>query len=178
MKRIFLLVMLLSVCQLYALSSDDFIIQQSINTRNVRYRPKIYLGQNWGEAKIEDKLLKTETQEQWGRYKDVVIYYYDNIEIVTARYIPDAPYRTTVQITVTGSKYYTMNEITVGNSIVDVIASYGKPQYEQISEGMVYSFYDFDNPYSDYKDLQAYRINFIHENNNIMKIRVSFAYNI
>jgi len=177
-RRINILALMLCVYNLYALSSDDFIIQQSINNRNVRYRPKIYLGQNWGEAKIEDNLLKTETYKQWGTYEDVVIYYYESIEIVAARYIPNAPYRTTVQITIIGGKYLTTKEITVGNSINDVIAIYGKSRYEQPHEGMIYSIYEIDNPYSDYMELQSIRINYVHQNGLIQRIRVSYAYSI
>jgi len=178
MRKVFFFTLIFSAIKLFALSSDDFIIQQAIDNNNIRFRPKIYLGQNWGEANIKDKLIKTEIHEQWGMYKDVIVYFFENIEIATARYIPNATYRRTVQVIVTGDKYFTMSEITVGSSINDVTSIYGKPKHEQQYEGMNINIYEIDDLHSEYSELQAYRIGFIHKDGVVKKIRVSYAYSI
>ena len=178
MRNVYFYLFVFCSVRLFSLSSDDFIIQQSIDMGNVRHRPKIYLGQTWDELNIKDKLINTEKYEQWGLYKDVVIYFYENIEIVTAQYIPNAMYRTIVQITITGNKYFTMNEITIYDLVSHMISIYGKPKIEQSYESMVYSLYELDNPRSDYIDLQSLHLNFISLNGIIQKIRVSYAYSI
>jgi hypothetical protein len=179
MTKVIVLSLLFCISNLYALSSDDFIVQQVTTSGDHTYRSKIYLGQIWGEAKIDDKLVKTETRETWSGYKDVVIYYYENIEIITARFIRDAPYRWIVDITITGKKYCTMREITVGNSIKVVEGIYGKPHYELPSEGFIYSVYRINDPHSDYGDnTREYNISYIHKNNIIEKITVHYVFNI
>ena len=166
------------VGKLHALSSDDFIVQQAVSFPG-GYRPKIYLSQAWGEAEMDDKLIKTETREQLSGYKDVVIYYYENIEIITARFISDAPYRWIVDITITGKKYCMISGITVGDSIKDVIAFYGKPDLEGKSEnGEDCSIYSIDDPRATYNDVREYGISFIHKNNIITKIMVYYVWSV
>ena len=182
MKRIYICIILLCICKLYALSSDDFIIQQAIDNSNIRYRSKIYLRQIWEEAQLKDTILKTEYHEQWSGYKDVIIFYYENIEIVTAKVIPNVSYRWIVSIIITGKKYCTMSEITTGDLMANVISIYGIPNSELLYDGLTYSNYRINDPYSDYGNkempIRMYNISFIHKNNVIQKIQVSYIYNI
>jgi len=178
MKRVLILSLLFCTVRLFALSSDDFIIQRTVASPS-GHRTKIYLSQVWGETEIDDKLIKTETCEQWSGYRDVVIYYYENIEIITARFIRDAPYRWIVDITITGKKYCTMSGITVGDSIKDVIAFYGKPDLERTSEdGDDYTIYGINDPRAEYNGVRQCGINFIHKNNVITKIMVYYGWSI
>jgi hypothetical protein len=172
---------LLCVNGLFSLSIEDFIVQQAFDTGNSNYQPKIYLGQIWGEARIKDSLIKTESFEKWNSYNDVVIYSYENIEIVTARYIPKASYRWTVSIIVTGNKYSTLSAITVGDFIGEAIAFYGTPTYEEVKEGLMYSTYMKNDPLCDYgndeNSVRAYHICFIHSEGIIQKVIINYFHN-
>ena len=183
MKKAFVFVMIFCFNELYALSVDDFIIQQP-DSGSSFYHPKVYLYQIWGDTLIKDDLIKTETYEQWNRYKDVVIYYYKNIEIVTARYIQNVPYRSIVNVVVTGKKYSTLSNFTIGDSISNVIAFYGIPTYEgyDSEEGLTYSVYKKNDPFFDFgtdeDPVREYLISFMHKDGMIQRIIVTYVHNM
>jgi len=173
-----LMLMMFCAGKLFALSSDDFIVQRAISHDRF-FRPKIYLSQIWGEAQIDDRLLKTETHEQWSGYRDVIIYFYENIEIVTATVFPNAPYRWIVDIAIIGNGFHMKSDITVGHTRDDIIVFYGNPLYELSSDGITYINYQINDPRADYGyNLVRLSLTFTLKDNVITRIRVNYIYNI
>lgn len=164
------------VCNINALSSDDFIVQSS-NYPN-RYRTKIYLGQIWDNVQIDDNLIEVKNYEIWSGYKDVLLFYYENIEITTARLRPNDQYHTVVDITIIGKGFCTISEITVGNLMGDVISTYGEPKYNHPHDGLIYSVYRINDPHVDRSDARLYNMSLIHKDNVIQKIQIHYVYNI
>jgi hypothetical protein len=179
MKKILVVSLVFSLYKLYALSSDDFIIQESDVSK--RYRVKVYLGQNWDEVNITDKLIRQEVYENWSGYKNVIIYYYENIEIVTAQQMPNSPYRSIVDITVTGKKFSTMSEITIGSHVEDMIRTYGEPKStfpSDLSEDKEVFVYEIFDPHSAWNDITLIKMSIVHDGTIISKIIVYYVYNI
>ncbi|GHU73580.1 hypothetical protein FACS189450_13640 [Spirochaetia bacterium] len=176
MNRLVILLNFFIVSTVYSITVEDFIIQDS-NFPN-RYRQKIFLGQPWKDDRIQDVLVKIENLDQWSGYKDVIIYYYENIEIITARIIPSASYREVVDISIIGKKFSTTREMIIGNTKNEMISIYGKPQVNIISSGYTYFGYKLNNPYSDWGgDTQQYSLLFTLENDIITKITVHYIHN-
>lgn len=177
MKKYSFLVLIFCICKIHAISTDDFIVK-SQNDQN-QHNVKIYLGRIWNNVQIDDNLIDVRAYENWSGYKDVIMYLYENIEIVTAKVISDMQYRLVVDISITGNKFSIMNEITIGSNINEVEALYGKPQYTLLSEMLTYSVYRINDPHSDWdNNIKMYNISFIQKENIITKIQIHYVYNI
>jgi hypothetical protein len=180
MSRFFVFVILINViniCNVYSLSSDNYIIQSS--NYNQRHRTKIYLGQIWDESQIDDNLIKVDVYETWSGYKNVFIYYYENIKIVVSQVMSNISCKIIVDISIIGKKYATSDEITVGNHMEDVISIYGKPTITLTSGELIYFSYRINDPYSDWgSETRLYDLCFIFRDDVIIEIVVQYVHNI
>jgi hypothetical protein len=177
MIKQFIILLLFCACNLFALTIDDFIVQETVPSFD-GLRQRIYLGQIWGETerdRVRSNLLNTETHEQWLYYADVVIYNYESLQINTTSYGGLHQYRVVIFIRIVDDRYSTRNGIIVGNSINDVIAYYGEPFDEILRQGQIITSYRIDDPREGWSDTFV-TINFFHRNNIITMITLNYDY--